>query len=261
MPRLAAALAKAQQEISNAEKNAEAELSFKDGSARRLLRYANLAAVFNAVRPALSKNGIAVTQLIHNDANGTTVTTRLMHESGEYLENAVWLPVSIKSPQGYGSAITYARRYGLQALVGLAAEEDDDAQAAAPAGAPSQQTSGAQRAAQRLADFKAKQQGKKEQGKKEEPTPQQGTPSEPVVEFGPDSLKGRRISELEGAKLLELSFYAKKRLADPATQRASWRPAVELNLQAIDAELAKREAALKAAADLPEPGSDLDERP
>lgn len=139
LTKLAAALAKAQLEFENASKNTTAEVPFKDKEGNYKgtykVHYADLAAVFNVVRPALARNGIAVVQLVKNDANGTVVTTRLMHESGEYLENEVWLPVALKTPQGYGSAITYARRYGLQSLVGLAAEQDDDGNASV-GGAP-----------------------------------------------------------------------------------------------------------------------------
>lgn len=135
-PKLAEALAKAQLEIQNAEKNAEAELSFKDGAARRILRYADLAAVLNAVREPLARNGLAFMQLPTTDTNGVTVVGRLLHVSGEYVENSLWLPVALKTPQGYGSTLTYCRRYQASAMLGVAQEDDDGMAggAAAPGG-------------------------------------------------------------------------------------------------------------------------------
>lgn len=128
-PKLAEALAKAQLEIQNAEKNAEAELVFKDGAARRLLRYADLAAVMNVIREPLAKQGLVLMQFPTTDKDGVTVLGRLVHSSGEYVENSLWLPVPIKTPQGYGSTITYCRRYQASAMIGVA-QEDDDGQAA-----------------------------------------------------------------------------------------------------------------------------------
>lgn len=292
LPKLAAALAKAQAEIENAEKNSTAELVFKDKEgnpkAREKVRYADLASVFNAVRGPLSKHELAIAQFVVNDMNGTTVTTRLMHSSGEYLENVIWLPVALKTPQGYGSAITYARRYGLQTLVGLAAEEDDDAHGA---GVPSlaQQTpgmTGAQRAAQRVKEHQQKQPppaAKKERPKTgtevveqqradlladtvgEEPEqPPPATPPPPKQDevprllFGPEALKGKPIAELEGPQLLELIAYGTKRLADPAAANAKWRPQVEWCVKALEAERVKRDEALKAGSEPPEPGADAE---
>ena len=125
MPNLAKALARAQLEIQNAGKNMKAEIVYKDGGAKRELKYADLAAVMDVIREPLAKNGLAFTQFPITDANGVTVLTRLMHESGEYLEASLWLPVPLKTPQGYGSSITYARRYGLSAMLGVASEDDD----------------------------------------------------------------------------------------------------------------------------------------
>jgi hypothetical protein len=90
-------------------------------------RYASLATVRDAVLPALNAEGIAVTQLPTTPAAGwVAVTTGLWHQSGQYLCTTMRLPVPKPDPQGYGSAITYARRYALQALVCVAGDEDDD---------------------------------------------------------------------------------------------------------------------------------------
>jgi hypothetical protein len=98
-------------------------------------KYADLASIMDAVREPLAANGLAVSQSVANDANGVSVTTTLLHESGETLvSEPCWLPVGKKDPQGYGSAITYARRYSLASLLGIVADEDDDGNAASGAG-------------------------------------------------------------------------------------------------------------------------------
>jgi hypothetical protein len=121
-PKLAEALAKAQAQIHPAPKD---KTNPHFGS-----KYADLAAIIDACRLPLSENGLSFVQLLSNDQNGVMVVTRLMHISGEMVESPCWLPVAQKTPQGYGSAITYARRYGLATLVGVASEEDDDGNAA-----------------------------------------------------------------------------------------------------------------------------------
>lgn len=88
-------------------------------------KYADLASIMDAIREPLSSNGLAVAQLVTSNADGVTCTTRLLHSSGESIEAACWLPVVQKTPQSYGSTITYARRYSLAALVGVASEDDD----------------------------------------------------------------------------------------------------------------------------------------
>lgn len=119
---IAAALAKAQGEMSNAILN-KINPHFKS-------KYADLAAIRDAVAPALAKNGIALLQVIGGDDNGAFLTTRLVHSSGQWIESVHPLPASAK-PQEFGSSLTYARRYSLAAICGISAEEDDDANAAA----------------------------------------------------------------------------------------------------------------------------------
>lgn len=93
-------------------------------------RYADLASIWDACRGPLSANGLAVVQRIRTSVDGIHLTTMLIHSSGEWLrDTSVW-PVLQKTPPGYGSAITYAKRYTLAALVGVAADVDDDGNAA-----------------------------------------------------------------------------------------------------------------------------------
>lgn len=102
-------------------------------------KYADLAACIESVMDALNNNGLALMQFSLERPDGVAVETRLIHESGEILECGVlFVPASKKDAQGYGSALTYARRYSLMAACGIA-PEDDDGNSAKPA-TPRQQT-------------------------------------------------------------------------------------------------------------------------
>lgn len=99
-------------------------------------KYADLSSVVDACLPALNANGIAVFQPTCETEGGRYVRTVLAHISGETIECLVPLIVAKNDMQGYGSAVTYARRYGLMCMAGIA-PEDDDGNAAAKA-APKQ---------------------------------------------------------------------------------------------------------------------------
>ena len=89
-------------------------------------RYADLSACVEAVIEGLNSAGIALIQRTSEDLNGITVETVFIHESGEMLEcGKLHVPASKQDPQGYGSALTYARRYSLMAACGIAPEDDD----------------------------------------------------------------------------------------------------------------------------------------
>ena len=94
-------------------------------------RYASLAAIVEALREPLATNGLAVSQVVSSDAAGQPVLeTVLMHTSGQYLAGAYPLrPARGETPQDYGSALTYARRYALAAITGAVADDDDDGNA------------------------------------------------------------------------------------------------------------------------------------
>jgi len=120
---LATALAAAQGEMTNATLN-RTNPHFRS-------KYADLAAVREATLPALSKHQLAMVQTTHFDADGTFIlVTRLQHASGQWMESVYPLPMMIDKPQIMGSAQTYARRYAWSGMCGIAAEEDDDANAA-----------------------------------------------------------------------------------------------------------------------------------
>jgi hypothetical protein len=88
-------------------------------------RYADLASVWDACRVPLTKNGLAVIQLPFADGPKVKLITRLVHKSGEWISSELTMVAVQNTPQGIGSAITYARRYALSAMVGVAPEEDD----------------------------------------------------------------------------------------------------------------------------------------
>ena len=89
-------------------------------------KYADLSACVEAVIDALNDNGIFLLQKNYDCPDGIMVETVFVHESGEMLEcGIVHFPATKKDPQGYASALTYARRYSLMAACGIAPEDDD----------------------------------------------------------------------------------------------------------------------------------------
>lgn len=89
-------------------------------------KYADLSACVNAVIDALNENGIAMVQRTYESDNGVTVSTMFVHESGESFDSGrLHVPADKQNPQGYGAALTYARRYSLMAACGIAPEDDD----------------------------------------------------------------------------------------------------------------------------------------
>jgi hypothetical protein len=97
-------------------------------------KYADLNSIWDACRTLLTENGLAVIQTNAPGEVGVVVETTLAHESGEYITSELFLPLDKNTPQGVGSAITYGRRYGLAAIVGIVADEDDDGNAASKNG-------------------------------------------------------------------------------------------------------------------------------
>lgn len=123
---IAPALAKAQAAMAAAVKDAN-NPAF--GS-----KYADLASVVDAIKPALTANGISYIQSpVTTDKDEVGIETLLLHSSGEYILSEPWfLPVAKANAHGFGSALTYCRRYALAAVCGLKAD-DDDGNAAATA--------------------------------------------------------------------------------------------------------------------------------
>ena len=89
-------------------------------------RYASLASCMQSCRAALSQNKIAVVQGTTCSDKYVTVTTMLIHSSGQFISDDITIPIAQNTAQAIGSALTYGRRYGLSALVGIVSDEDDD---------------------------------------------------------------------------------------------------------------------------------------
>lgn len=123
---LATALAKAQGEIQDA---------FKDKTAHNY-NYADLSQVLTIARPVLSKNGLSVVQLLGPATEHVTLTTMLLHESGESITTQSSMPIvtgkGMSVAQGIGATCTYLRRYALSAMVGITQSDTDAAAESAP---------------------------------------------------------------------------------------------------------------------------------
>lgn len=227
---LAAALAKAQGAMGAAQKSAT-NPHFRS-------KYADLAAVWDACRKPLSDNGLAVVQQVDSDEHGVTVSTRLIHASGQEIRAHLWLPVAQRTPQAYGSAITYGRRYGLASLVGVVADEDDDGNAAS-AGRPEarQEAEPPARVASKVAQVTAqlKAHGIEVQ--------QEAKPAGPTLSFGP--LKGRPIAKLTMEELSSALDAAHAKLDE--APHAKWAPRLRANLAELEAELERREREMRPA--------------
>ena len=116
--KIATALVKAQKEFGPALKSSS-NPHFRS-------KYADLAACVEAVIEGLNNNGIALTQRVSPCENGVIVETVFIHESGEVINcGQLHVPATKQDAQGYGSALTYARRYSLMAACGIAPEDDD----------------------------------------------------------------------------------------------------------------------------------------
>ena len=128
---LASALAKAQAELINPEKSLVATLPAERGQAGRSFRYAPLSGGLDIVRKTLGRNEIATIQATSIDRECGTIklTTMLAHASGEWVASdwPVCPLTDLPTPQRMGAALTYARRYALFTLVGIAGEDDLDA--------------------------------------------------------------------------------------------------------------------------------------
>jgi len=126
---LAGALAKAQGEMVNPPKDISVRVTMKSGAAYNF-KYADWASCLSAMRGPLSKNGLALIQLVRAEGNKVAVESILAHVSGQYLSEILTLQAEDGTPQKVGSAAMYAKRYGGCSLVGLVAEDDDDGNAA-----------------------------------------------------------------------------------------------------------------------------------
>ena len=189
---LAAALAKAQAEIQNPEKSLTATIvSPFPREGERSIRYAPLSSGLDLVRKCLGQHEIATVQATAIDADRGLIrlTTTLVHASGEWVSSD-WpvCPVSeTAAPHRLGAALTYARRYALFTLVGIAGEDDLDAPDLTPAVGPSASASASQAPSQHL------------QSPEKRARPEKSRPA-PLSPDASKTIQAQLISELEHLK-------------------------------------------------------------
>jgi hypothetical protein len=210
LDKLAEALAKAQVAMKHADPSREAGVT-RDSNKKR--KYATLADVMDAARPALSANGLSVVQHPSTGRGSIILTTWLLHESGQWMRSRLELPRHEASNMpiiwAMGTALSYARRYAYAAIVGVAVE-DDDAQSA------------------EVAD-EAHEEAKRERQSR-------GSAPTTFPPFG--KAKGAPIS---GASVEHLEWYlarARESLADP--DKAKWHARESALIGAIEAELGRQ---------------------
>jgi len=126
---IAEALIKAQTVIKAPTKNREVEVKMRTGGKYKF-KYATLDSVIEHVRKPLTENGLWFIQTAASRDSVAVMETMLMHKSGQWIRGEQPLRIDGQGNQEIGSAVTYAKRYGLCAMLGLAADEDDDANAA-----------------------------------------------------------------------------------------------------------------------------------
>lgn len=127
--KLSEALAKAQGEFAQVVRDKTVTVTMKSGG-KYTFSYAPLESILHAVAPALSKNGLALTQAVVANNGKDVVETTLRHSSGQLISNLIPIFVKDDGPQAYGSGLTYARRYGVTLLLCISADDDDDGNAA-----------------------------------------------------------------------------------------------------------------------------------
>jgi len=127
---IAAAIAKAQAKLSAPPRNREVEVVSKRTGAKYKFRYATLDSIIEHVRAPLTDNGLWFTQTLVNGGGKYHLVTQLIHSSGQRIVSETPILADSADNQAFGSALTYMKRYALSALLGIAADEDDDANAA-----------------------------------------------------------------------------------------------------------------------------------
>jgi len=120
---IAKALASFQSQMDPLNLDAEVKVNTKSGS-NYSFKYATFGNIVKSCRDKLAKNELSISQLI---GEGGSVTTLLMHSSGEFLQNTLTITSGETNPQAIGSAISYAKRYSYASILGLVSEQDDDA--------------------------------------------------------------------------------------------------------------------------------------
>jgi hypothetical protein len=151
---ISAALAAAQGEFGAVIRDKTVTVTMKSGG-KYTFSYAPLESILHAVKPALSKNGLSLTQAILIVDGKEYVETTLRHSSGQTISNRIPIFVRDEGPQAYGSGLTYARRYGVTLLLCISADDDDDGNAAEGNSAEAKQREASTAAKLLASSFKA----------------------------------------------------------------------------------------------------------
>lgn len=243
-------------------------------------RYATLSSVWDAGRAGLSKNGLAVIQQVARAGAEVSVRTVLAHSSGEWMASVITLPVlpmqkkdgsEMKiTAQSYGSAITYGRRYGLAAIVGIAPDDDDDGnQASSRDHAPTNGSSPGAAAAHaeatkaaRARDAKAK----KPEGQQTTAGPKlveaPGRPNldVPVMVFGKGkNIVGKELAKLTADELAWAMENGRLWIHDKANEKNAALAAMKVNFEQLIVEHAERSGLLSTKPPKGEPHVEKDE--
>ena len=104
-------------------------------------RYSDLSTIIDGTKTLLSKNGLSVIQICENINDKTFLVTLLAHESGQWIKSFYPLIAEKNTPQSYGTAMTYARRYNLSAILGIASDDDNDGNSDLQSSKPSDSSS------------------------------------------------------------------------------------------------------------------------
>jgi len=118
-PEFAAALSKCQGMLSSVGKDREVKGTYS-------FKYATLSNIWEVIRQPLTINGLSLIQLPSVGERKVTIETRLQHSAGGWISSIIEMPVAQQTPQGIGSALSYARRYALSAMLGVVSDDDDD---------------------------------------------------------------------------------------------------------------------------------------
>lgn len=124
---LSKALSVFQKNAPKIKKTKEGKIQLKSGNGYGY-KYADLSDIWDAIRGPLADNKLSIIQIPTTQAGVPALTTLLSHETGEWIEDTMLLKIAQDTPQGQGSAITYARRYSLCSVLGIVADDDTDAQ-------------------------------------------------------------------------------------------------------------------------------------
>ena len=127
--KIAPSLVRAQAALENPPRNRSVQVRTQAGT--YTFRYATLDKITEMTRRALAENGLCVLQPIVSTEKGPALVTRLLHESGQWMECEILMPPLGNNPQAFGSAVTYLRRYSISSMLNISADEDDDANRAA----------------------------------------------------------------------------------------------------------------------------------